>query len=88
MDADAHDALAPYGLLASAIAGRAIDIAPAAPGEPSWTDGSTVFVATHAAPGERVRSIVVQAALLGAGSIDADVLGGLARRPALMLTER
>lgn len=84
MVADALDALARYRLLASAIAGRAIDVAAAAPAERPWTDGSTVFVAADASPREQVRAIAAQAALLGAGSVDPDVLSVLARRPALI----
>ena len=36
--------LSRFRLLASAIAGRALDVAPALPGEAPWTDGSTLFM--------------------------------------------
>ena len=65
-------------LLASAIAGRPVEVATAAPDEPAWSDGTTIFVA-----GSRP-SVVVQAALIGAGSLDDDgVIAALGRRPAL-----
>jgi Mg-chelatase subunit ChlD len=54
-----------------------------ATGDPAWSDGTTVFVDLGADPLERLRSLVVQAALVGAGSLEADLLAALARRPAL-----
>ena len=38
------DRLGRFSLLASALAGRALQVAPGEPGEPAWTDGSRVFV--------------------------------------------
>ena len=84
MVADAHDA--------SRVTGSWRRRSPAAPstshppraGERQWTDGSTVFVVADTSPREQVRAIAVQAALLGAGSLDPEVLGTLARRPALV----
>jgi nitric oxide reductase NorD protein len=70
-------------LLASAIAGRALEVADAGAGEPAWTDGATVFVDATARPPDRVAMAAVQAALVGAGSLDRDVVARLARRPAL-----
>ena len=64
MVAEVDGPLARYRLLASAIAGRAVDVAPAAGADRPWTDGSTVFVAADASPQDQVRAIVVQAALL------------------------
>ncbi|HZM30720.1 MAG TPA: VWA domain-containing protein [Acidimicrobiales bacterium] len=71
------------GLLASAIAGRTLDVGPAGAGEPAWTDGTAVFVDPGAPPAERVRMVAVQATLLAAGSLDAPIVRQLARRPAL-----
>lgn len=77
------DGLGRYRLLASAVAGRALEVAAADIGESTWTDGSTVFVNPQAAYGDRLVSVVVQAALLGAGSFDATVMASLSKRPAL-----
>jgi hypothetical protein len=70
-------------LLASAISGRALQVAPGARGEPAWTDGRTVFVDADISASEQVEAITVQASLLAAGSLDRDVLRKLTRRPAL-----
>lgn len=68
------------GMVASALAGRAVAVAPLDRGEPSWTDGQTVFV--DLAAGERMlESIAVQASLIAAGSLDADVVRHMVRRP-------
>jgi hypothetical protein len=71
-----------YQLLASAIAGRTVDVTGAADGEPTWTDGLTIFVAADAVGHEEVQAIAVQAALLASGSLDRTVLERLARREA------
>ncbi len=71
------------GLLAAAVAGRLLDVAPGERGERAWTDGATVFVDPAAGAGEQVRMLCVQAALLAAGSLDPAVVGALAHRPAL-----
>jgi hypothetical protein len=71
------------GLLASALAGRTLDVAPVEPGELPWTDGSTVFVDPAAEPAERVRTLGVQACLVAAGSLAPDIVGQLTRRPTL-----
>ena len=39
------------GLLASALAGRTVAVAPGDRGEPAWTDGITVFVDAAASAG-------------------------------------
>jgi nitric oxide reductase NorD protein len=70
-------------LLASAIARRTVEVAVAGAGEPAWADGTTVFVDAHAAPAEQVRMVGVQAALLGAGSLDPAVVRQLTARSAL-----
>jgi nitric oxide reductase NorD protein len=71
------------GLLASAIAGRTLDVRPAGTGEPGWTDGTAVFVDPGAPPAEQVRMVAVQAALLAAGSLDGAIVRQLGRRSAL-----
>jgi hypothetical protein len=69
-------------LLASAIAGRPVEVAAGVPGEPPWTDGAVVFVDGEAGRREQVLAVAVQAALLGAGSLAPEVLAGLGRRDA------
>lgn len=71
------------GLLASAIAGRDLRVAPGKPGEPAWTDGRAVFVDAGTSARQQVEALVVQASLLGAGSLDRGVVRRLRRRPAL-----
>jgi hypothetical protein len=70
-------------LLASAISNRALQVAPAAPGEAAWTDGRTVFIDAGIAAREQVDAVAVQASLLAAGSLDIDVVRKLTRRPAV-----
>ena len=72
-----------FKLIASAIAGRVVEVAPVEPGERPWTDGVTVFADVDASPRDQLRCVAVQAALLAAGSLDPEVVRGLARRPAL-----
>ena len=71
------------GLLASAISGRPLQVAPARPGEPAWTDGRAVFVDADLAARDQLEALAVQASLLAAGSLGPDVVRRLARRPAL-----
>jgi nitric oxide reductase NorD protein len=77
-----HEGLGRFRLLASAVAGRPLEVAPAGAGEQSWTDGVTVFVDAEAAAVEQVRGIAVHASLLATGSLDPDIVAGL-RRPAV-----
>jgi nitric oxide reductase NorD protein len=70
-------------LLASAISGRALQVAPGEPGKPAWTDGRVVFVDASISTREQVAAVAVQASLLAAGSLDTDVVRRLKRRPAL-----
>jgi hypothetical protein len=82
-DEDTTDSLGRLGLLASAISGRTLQVAPCGRGEPAWTDGRTVFVDAGISTREQVGAIAVQASLLAAGSLDPDVVRKLTRRPAL-----
>jgi nitric oxide reductase NorD protein len=75
------DRLQALGMLASALAGRAVAVAPVAPGEPSWTDGQTVYVDPAAGPRANLESAAVHASLIAAGSLDSEVMGSLVRRP-------
>jgi hypothetical protein len=75
------DRLQALGMLASVLAGRAVAVAPVAPGEPSWTDGQTVYVDPAAGPRANLESAAVHASLIAAGSLDSEVMGSLVRRP-------
>jgi len=77
------DSLGRLGLLASALACRALKVAPADPGELAWTDGRVVFVDANIGTREQVEAVAVQASLLAAGSLETDVVRRLTRRPAL-----
>jgi hypothetical protein len=70
-------------LLASAISGRALQVAPGEPGEPAWTDGRVVFLDAGVGARDQLEALVVQASLLAAGSLDPDVARRLSRRSAL-----
>jgi hypothetical protein len=56
-------------LLASAIAARDLLVVAAAPGEPVWTDGTTLYVDALASRRAQVEGLAVQASLLAAGSL-------------------
>jgi hypothetical protein len=70
-------------LLASALAGRALRVAPGEPGEPAWTDGRTVFVDGDTRTRDQIEALVVQSSLVAAGSLDFGVVRRLRRRPKL-----
>lgn len=72
-----------FGLLASAIAGRTVDVAPGKSGELAWTDGATVFVDPSTSPQRQLTALAVQAALLASGSLEPHVLAPLERKPVL-----
>jgi hypothetical protein len=68
------------GMLASALAGRAMAVAAQQSGEPAWTDGQTIFIdPAH----EDLKAVAVQASLVAAGSLDSDIARRLARHPRL-----
>jgi nitric oxide reductase NorD protein len=70
-------------LLASALAGRSVAVAPTDPGEPAWTDGVTVFIDAAASAIQQIESVTVQASLLAGGGLESEVVRKLVRRPAL-----
>ena len=77
------DRLQALGMLASALAGRPVAVVPVGPGEPSWTDGQSVFIDPSAHARANLESIAVHASLIAAGSLDPDVVGALVRHPRL-----
>ncbi|WP_148685060.1 nitric oxide reductase activation protein NorD [Mycolicibacterium tusciae] len=68
-------------MLASALAGRPVAVAAVDPGEPSWTDGQTIFVDSSARPRENLESVAVHASLIAADSLATDIAGALLRHP-------
>ncbi len=80
---DEDDGPQRLAMLASALAGRTVVVAPAAPGEPAWTDGVTVFVDAAADARAQLESVTVQASLLASGGLDSDVVRRLVRHRAL-----
>ena len=76
------DRLATLSLMASAIAGRTMDVAAAA-GDRSWCDGSTVFLELGMGPVDQIQALAVQASLAACGSLEPNLLSQLVHRPAL-----
>lgn len=72
-----------FRFLASFVAGRPLHVAAAAPGEPAYTDARFVFVSAGRAEAEQRKEVLVQAALLGAGSLDARFASALWGRSTL-----
>jgi Mg-chelatase subunit ChlD len=59
-----------FRLLASYVAGQPLGVSEASSGELSYTDGQFVFVSAGRSDAERRREVLVQSALLGAGSLE------------------
>ncbi|MGV0792763.1 DUF58 domain-containing protein [Mycolicibacterium sp. XJ1819] len=81
--ADDGDGPHPLALLASALAGRTVAVRPTAPGEPAWTDGTSIYLDTCADARDQLEALTVQASLLAGGSLEPDLVRQLLRRPAL-----
>jgi hypothetical protein len=79
-DADA-DRLQALGMLASALAGRPVAVSPTAAGDPSWTDGQTVFVDPSAGARSVLESVAVHASMIAADSLATEIVGSLVRHP-------
>jgi len=72
-----------FRLLAMFVANRAVEIAETRPGEPSYTNGEVIFVASGRSADEQRREVLLQSALLGGGSLDPRVTASLRARPRL-----
>lgn len=70
-----------YRLLATYLAGRAVDVAEAAAGQDAYTDGDAIFVPAGGSAERQRRQVLVQGALLGAGSLDRRLVKRLRARP-------
>ena len=72
-----------FRLLATFIAGRPVDIAQAPRGEAAHTNGQVIFVSADRSAAEHRREVLVQSALLGAGSLDQRLVKALRARPSV-----
>lgn len=72
-----------FRFLATYIAGRSVDVIEAPAGQPAHTDGQFIFVSAGGSVEEQRREMLVQAALLGAGSLDPRLVKGLRARATL-----
>ncbi|WKG05694.1 nitric oxide reductase activation protein NorD [Mycolicibacterium sp. HK-90] len=70
-------------MLASAVAGRRIEVVAGRPDEPAWSDGHTIVVDPTQGEQRAVEAVVVHAALIGAGSLARDILRPLVWRSRL-----
>jgi len=70
-----------FRLLATFIAGRSVSVAQAPVGEAAHTNGLVIFVSANSSHAEQRREMLVQSALLGAGSLDHRLVKGLRARP-------
>ena len=69
-----------FRFLATYIAGRSVDVTVAPAGQPAHTNGQFIFVSVGGSVSEQRREMLVQAALLGAGSLDPRLVKGLRAR--------
>ena len=72
-----------FRFLATYIAGRSVEVTEAPAGQPVHTDGQFIFVSAGGSVEEQRREMMVQAALLGAGSLEARLVRGLRARSTL-----
>lgn len=70
-----------FRFLATFAAGRPVDVANAPAGVPAHTDGAVVFVSAGRSTDEQRREVLVQSALLAAGSLERHLLKSLRARP-------
>lgn len=72
-----------YRFLASYVAGGPVGVAPTREGEPAHTDGHTIYVSADSTDDGPLREVLIQGALLAAGSLDRKLVGRLRARPSL-----
>ncbi len=70
-------------MLASVLAGRPLSVTPSESGVPAWSDGQLIHVDGALPPAQRLAEVAVQASLIGAGSLDPDIVRKLVRHPKL-----
>jgi nitric oxide reductase NorD protein len=74
-----HGDMGRFELLASAIAGRSVTIERTQEKGGAWTDGESIFLGPDASETAVLQCVLVQAALLGAGSFEGEILDRLVR---------
>jgi nitric oxide reductase NorD protein len=72
-----------FRLLATLIARRSVDVSEAAAGETAHTNGQVIFVSAGRSVAEQRREMLIQSALLGAGSLDQRSVKALRARPSV-----
>lgn len=72
-----------FRFLATYIAGRSVEVAEAPAGQSAYTNGRFIFVSPGGSVEQQRREMMVQAALLGAGSLDPRLVKGLRARSGL-----
>ena len=72
-----------FRFLATFIAGRSVDVAEAPAGQAAHTNGQVIFVSAGRSVAEQRREMLVQSALLGAGSLDPRLVKALRARPSV-----
>ncbi|HTQ19679.1 nitric oxide reductase activation protein NorD [Mycobacterium sp.] len=72
-----------FRFLATHIAGRSVDVAEASAGEAAHTDGKVIFVSAGRPLDEQRREMLLQSGLLGAGSLDRQLVQALRARPSI-----
>ncbi|KRE34811.1 hypothetical protein ASG82_00975 [Mycobacterium sp. Soil538] len=72
-----------FRFLATYIAGRSIEVTETPAGRPPHTDGRFILVSAGGSVDEQRREMIVQAALLGAGSLEPGLVKGLRARSTL-----
>lgn len=72
-----------FRFLATYVAGRSVAVTEAPGGQPAHTNGQFIFVSAGASVDSQRREMLVQAALLGAGSLDPRLVKGLRARSTL-----
>ncbi|OBF79972.1 VWA domain-containing protein [Mycobacterium sp. 852002-51163_SCH5372311] len=72
-----------FRLLATCIAGRSVSVAKAPEGQAAHTNGQVIFVSSGSSVAGQRREMLVQSALLGAGSLDRRLVKALRARPSV-----
>ncbi|HEY9312484.1 nitric oxide reductase activation protein NorD [Williamsia sp.] len=81
MSASKPDGPERFRFLATFVAGRPIEVAEAPAGDAAHTNGGVIFVSAGRGIEEQRREMLVQSALLAAGSLDQRLIKGLRGRP-------
>lgn len=72
-----------FRLLATFIAGRSVDVAEGPAGQAAHTNGRVIFASAGGSVAQQRREVLLQSALLGAGSLDPRLAKALRARPGL-----